>query len=70
MKWPLLRKPAAHVGKPIRGRVHRVSVVQEGELSIVVRFGLEELEGAKRLLSGTPVEVFVLERPPAKDTKP
>lgn len=68
MKWPWV-KPGQRVGKSIRGKVHRISIVQNGELSLVLRFGMEEMEEAKRFVSGTPVDVFELV-PPPKDAKP
>lgn len=50
------------IGKPAtRGKVSRVSVCRGGELSVTVRFGLEELEAARRMLPGTLVSVRQLE---------
>lgn len=53
-----LRKRIWRTGEPIRGRIHRISRVKGGELSIVIRFGLEEDAHAQRLLQGALVEVF------------
>ena len=52
-------------GAPLRGRVHRVSIVAGGEVSIVRRFGLDEPR-ARELNQGARVEVHdvVLVRPP------
>lgn len=48
----------------IRGRVHRVSRIGTGEVSVVLRFGMEE---DANLIPGTLVEVTVLrERTPSK----
>ena len=51
------RKRLQRVGDPIRGRVHKISIVAGGEVSVVVRFGLDE-PNARQLLQGTLVEVF------------
>lgn len=44
------------IGEPMRGRVNRVSVIGTGELSVVVRFGIDE-PGAQGLKPGTMIEV-------------
>lgn len=60
LRWPLRLFP---VGR-IRGRVHRVSRIGTGEVSVVLRFGMEE---DANLIPGTLVEVTVLrERTPSK----
>lgn len=41
----------------LRGRVSRVAIVRSGEVSVTVRFGLDELEAAKKMLPGTLIEV-------------
>ncbi len=48
----------------LRGRVLRVSVTKSSELSVVVRFGIEELDRAKQMMPGTLLEV--VEVPPAE----
>lgn len=47
---------------PLRGRVHKVSIVAGGEVSVVVRFGIDEPR-ARELNQGRLLEVF--EAPPA-----
>jgi hypothetical protein len=44
----------------LRGRVSRVALVLSGEVSVTMRFGLDELEAAKALLPGVLVEVVVI----------
>lgn len=70
----------ARVGEPMRGRVNRVSVIATGELSVVVRFGIDEPR-AQALKPGTMIEVVpttakrlkgevvVLDTPPAEAEK-
>lgn len=43
--------------RSLRGRVSRVAIVRSGEVSVTVRFGLDELEAAKKMLPGTLLEV-------------
>lgn len=50
-------KPRTRNGNPMRGRVSRVSVIRGGEVSVVLRFGLEELDRAKQLMPGVVLEV-------------
>lgn len=57
---------------PLRGRVHKVSVVRGGEVSVVVRFGLDE-PNARLLNQGALLELAVVSEPPPaklKDSKP
>ena len=49
--------PRKRNGNPMRGRVSRVSVIRGGEVSVVLRFGLEELDRAKQLMPGVLLEV-------------
>lgn len=56
LRW--IRKRLQRVGEPVRGRIHRISRVRGGELSIVVRFGIEEDDRAQRLLQGSLIEIF------------
>jgi hypothetical protein len=50
--------------------VSRTAIVLGGEISVTVRFGLEELEDAKRLTPGVLIElVKVPEAPPAPGEK-
>lgn len=44
---------------PLRGRVHKVSVVRGGEVSVVVRFGIDEPH-ARALNQGALLELAVL----------
>jgi hypothetical protein len=46
-----------------RGRVHRVSIVKGGEVSVVLRFGVEEAR-ARGLNQGALIELHEI-RPPA-----
>lgn len=41
----------------LRGVVARVSVLKSSELSVVVHFGIEELERVKSFMPGTVLEV-------------
>lgn len=61
-----LPRLALRVGVPLRGRVHKMSVVHGGECSVVVRFGLDEPR-ARELNQGTLLEVF--EAVPPKEDK-
>jgi hypothetical protein len=45
--------------KPLRARVHKVSIVAGGEVSVVVRFGIEEPR-ARELNQGALLEVDVV----------
>jgi hypothetical protein len=55
---------------PLRGRVHKVSVVRGGEVSVVVRFGVEE-PNARALNQGALLELDVVaEAPPLPPKKP
>lgn len=49
---PMILEPSP----PLRGRVHRVSIVAGGEVSVVLRFGGEEV-AARALNQGTLVEL-------------
>lgn len=51
-------------GQPVRGRVHRVSIIQGGEVSVVLRFGVEEAN-ARGLNQGALIELRELVKPPA-----
>lgn len=53
----LFRRSAFSVGEGMRGRVHKISIISGGEVSIVVRFGLDEPR-ARQLLQGSLVELF------------
>lgn len=48
-----MRLPSAQ----IRGRVHKVSVIRGGELSVVLRFGIEEMHNARALTPGMLVRI-------------
>jgi hypothetical protein len=61
-RFPILT--AASVGPPLRGRVHRVSIVAGGEVSVVLRFGGEEI-AARALEQGALAELRVMPTPPA-----
>jgi hypothetical protein len=54
-------------GDAVRGRVHRVSIVAGGEVSIVLRFGIDEPR-ARELNQGQLVEVLAA-TPPEKKTE-
>lgn len=55
--------------RSLRGRVSRTAIVKGGEISVTVRFGLEELEDAKRLVPGLLIElVEVREDKPKEKT--
>lgn len=56
---PLLSRLTLKRGAPLRGRVHRVSIVAGGEVSIVLRFGLDEPR-ARELNQGALVEVVAV----------
>lgn len=43
-------------GEPMRGRVNRVNIISSGELSVVVRFGMDEPR-AHELKPGTMIEL-------------
>jgi hypothetical protein len=49
----------------LHGRVHKVSVVRGGEVSVVVRFGLDEPD-ARKLNQGDLLAIAVAARSPAK----
>lgn len=51
-------------GPAVRGRIHKVSIVAGGEVSVVLRFGVEESE-ARALDQGALIELRVLPAPPA-----
>lgn len=42
----------------LRGKVSKVSICQGGEISIVLRFGIEERERAQRITPGTVLSVI------------
>lgn len=44
-------------GASLRGRIFRCGIVKGGEISVTVRFGLEELEAARQLVPGMLLEV-------------
>ena len=54
----LLRGVAGPAG--IRGRVHKISIVAGGEVSVVLRFGLDEPR-ARQLMQGALVELHEAE---------
>jgi hypothetical protein len=60
---PILEAPTA--GPPIRGRVHKVSIVAGGEVSVVLRFGAEEI-AARGINQGTLCELRELATPENK----
>lgn len=63
MKWRyLLLRPRPRIGKPMRGRIHRIAIVQGGEVSVVVRFGMEEPQ-AKDLEQGALVDLSTIDMP-------
>lgn len=47
---------AAPGGAQIRGRVHKISIIAGGEVSVVLRFGLDEPR-ARQLAQGSLVEL-------------
>lgn len=55
-------------GDAVRGRVHRVSIVAGGEVSVVLRFGVEEPR-ARELNQGQLIEVLAA-APPKKTESP
>lgn len=63
MKW---WKSAALIWKrqsePLRGRVAKVSTLPGGEVSIVLRFGIDEFERARTITPQTVLEVVEVER--------
>lgn len=59
----------APMGPPLRGRVHRVSIVAGGEVSVVLRFGGEEV-AARALNQGTLVQLRELPTPPNTHIQP
>ena len=68
MRWPWSKREALRTGAPIRGRISRISKVRGGEISIVLRFGLEEDE-AQRLMQGELLEVYHTTEDRASETK-
>lgn len=67
MKWPgfpfLQSKKGTHEpGARLRGKVSRNSVIKGGELSVVVRFGIEEADRVRDLLPGALVSVALEEQ--------
>lgn len=46
----------------MRGRIHRIAIVQGGEVSVVVRFGMEEPQ-AKDLEQGALVDLSTIDMP-------
>lgn len=53
----LFRRSAYRVGEGMRGRVHKISIIAGGEVSIVIRCGMDEPR-ARQLLQGSLVEFF------------
>lgn len=51
------RRSAYRVGQGMRGRVHKISIIAGGEVSIVIRCGMDEPR-ARMLAQGTLVEFF------------
>lgn len=51
------RRPLFRVGQGMRGRVHKISIIAGGEVSIVIRCGMDEPR-ARQLLQGSLVEFF------------
>lgn len=43
---------------PLRGRVHRVAIVRGGELSVTLRFGVDEPDARVAFNQGVMVEVL------------
>lgn len=67
MKWlrTLLaaeRKANLEQAGVLRGKVSRNSVIKGGELSVVVRFGIEEADRVRDLLPGALVSVALEEQ--------
>ncbi len=55
-------------GRPrLRGRVMRVSVTKSTDISVVVRFGIEELDRVKQMMPGTVLEVVEVPNTKAKE---
>ena len=61
-RLPVLESP--QLGPPLRGRVHKVSIVAGGDVSVVLRFGGEEV-AARSLNQGTLIELREIQAPPA-----
>lgn len=59
----IFRRSTYKAGQGIRGRVHKLSIVAGGEVSIVIRCGLDEPQ-ARHLTQGTLVEFFEAQRKP------
>lgn len=53
----IFRRPIWRTGQGMRGRVHKLSIIAGGEVSIVIRCGLDEPR-ARQLLQGTLIEFF------------
>lgn len=57
--------------RPLRGKVSRVSVISSGDLSVVVRFGLEEKDLAQhQFRPGALLELTVVEPAPVNAHEP
>lgn len=56
-------------GTTLRGRVSRVALVKGGELSVTLRFGLEEIEAARKLSPGNLLELIQVTEPPPPEPK-
>lgn len=46
---------------PMRGRVQRIAITKSSEVSVVVRFGLEELDRVRSIMPGTLLQVLEVE---------
>lgn len=66
---PMNNEPALS-GRGMRGRVSRTNVVRGGEVSVTIRFGLEDRAQAVELSTGKLVAVIVLEQPAIKPSSP
>lgn len=55
------RRLFKRTGKSIRGRVSRVSIIRGGEVSVVVRFGLEERDRVQAFTPGTLLELVEMQ---------
>lgn len=53
----LFQRRGYRVGEGMRGRVHKISIIAGGEVSIVIRCGMDEPH-ARHLLQGSLVEFF------------
>lgn len=55
----------------LRGRIFRCGLTKSGEVSVTMRFGLDELEAAKTLLPGMLIQVVEIpeENTPAEPAK-